>query len=114
MQRTERGERGKRDLYLITHSAHVHSNCVRTLVDELAAERTNHVERLSVRGPGVSIQREFESYAVSQTDTVPIFRMHTNFRMRLHFYSIRKIQIGPSKKCINHTMNCFPREHHRV
>src|ERR1700728_332563 len=72
MQRTERGKRGKRNLHLVAHSAHVEQNCVRTLVDELAAKRANHVERLSVRGTGVSIQRKFESYAVSQSETLTI------------------------------------------
>src|ERR1700723_502805 len=56
MKRPKKGKRGERHLHLVAHSAHVEQNLVWTLVYQLAAERANHVERLSVRATGVSTQ----------------------------------------------------------
>src|SRR5208282_751753 len=49
VERAQHGKRRKRYLHLIAHAAHVEQHLVRTLLNQLPAERANHVERLSVR-----------------------------------------------------------------
>ena len=58
MQRAQPREGGKRDQHLIAHAAHVDQDLVGAFFDELAAERANHVERLSRSAPRVSTRGE--------------------------------------------------------
>jgi hypothetical protein len=46
VERTEARERGERDLNLIAHAVHINEELVGAFLNELAAKRTDHVERL--------------------------------------------------------------------
>src|SRR5271163_3104785 len=101
-------------MHLIAHSTDVQQNLIRALVNELAAERANHVQRLSVSAARVSTQRRLTSTQDSRNRCRRIVRVYTEIRMRWHFYSVNKNQIGPTNKSVNSTPNCFPRGHARV
>ena len=58
VQRRESGKRRQRDRCLVTDTAHVNEHLVRALLDQSAAEESNHVERLFPTRKGVSIHVE--------------------------------------------------------
>jgi hypothetical protein len=46
VERSEARERGERNLHLIAHAIHINEELVGAFFNELAAKRTDHVERL--------------------------------------------------------------------
>jgi hypothetical protein len=54
VERAEARECRERDLHLIAHAAHVEQDLIRALLNQLAAERTNHVQRLLISVCGLS------------------------------------------------------------
>jgi hypothetical protein len=54
MQRSEAGESGKRNLDDVADASDFQENLIRTFVDEFAAQRANHAERLLISGAGLS------------------------------------------------------------
>ncbi len=56
MERTEARERGERNLHLVAHAIHIDEELVGAFLNELAAKRTDHVERLFLSVVRVSMR----------------------------------------------------------
>jgi hypothetical protein len=54
VQSAQFGERRKRNQHLVADAAYVDKNLIWALVDELAAEQSNHVQRLLISAASVS------------------------------------------------------------
>jgi len=72
VERTEARERGERDLNLVTHAIHIDEELVGTFLNELAAKRTDHVERLFLSVVRVSMR------APQATKSVCTKKVHPN------------------------------------
>jgi hypothetical protein len=53
-------------------------------------------------------------FAASQIETLTFCAHAYGISDAVAFSLRNEIQIGPTNKSVNHTMNCFPREHHNV